>query len=234
MVQGIPSAQALIREALATNPTLDVNSLHAKVFDLMVHYRSEYYEASADSFLSSLDLPEELKIKIKRKMLKPVIVGDKEYSNFMEEVSRRISQAFQPISGNVAELCVERELAGVGLVKNVNFTRREGRTDFTVYHPDTRNFKSRHRIEVKNVKIRERATRGLLFDGDSLFGFFDDEGEFTEPTTQLIDSLCEKTGGYCYMPPATLKKIPYNAMRLRPNTLFARDMLGFARVGKVT
>jgi hypothetical protein len=47
-------------------------------------------------------------------------------------------------------------------------------------------FKLKHRIEVKNVKIRERATRGLLFDGDSLFGFFDDESEFTESNVEKM------------------------------------------------
>jgi hypothetical protein len=95
-------------------------------------------------------------------------------------------------------------------------------------------FKLKHRIEVKNVKIRERATRGLLFDGDSLFGFFNDESEFTEPTVELIDNLCAKTGGYCYMPHATLNKIPHKAKRLRPNVAFAHDMLSFARTGKIS
>ena len=234
MARSIPSAQALIEEALGLNPNFDVNSLHAEVFNLMVDYRSKYYEASVDSFLSELDLPKELRTKIKRKMLKPVMVGDKEYSNFMEEASRRVSQAFQPISGNVAELCVERELTKAGLIKGINFTRRQERTDFTVYHPDMHHFKLKHRIEVKNVKIRERATRGLLFDGDSLFGFFDDESEFTEPTVELIDDLCAKTSGYCYMPHATLNKIPHKAKRLRPNVAFAHDMLSFARTGKIS
>jgi hypothetical protein len=233
MTPRIPSAQALIEEALSLNPDLDVNSLHAEAFNLMVNYRSKYYEASVASFLSELDLPKELQNRIKQKMLRPVMIGDKEYSNFMEEVSRRVSQALQPISGKVAELCVERELTNVNLVKGINFTRRQERTDFTVYHPDMHHFKSKHRIEVKNVKIRERATRGLLFDGDSLFGFFDDESEFTESTIQLIDDLCRKTGGYCYMPVATLKKVPYKATRLRPNVVFAHDMLNFARTGKI-
>ena len=233
MAQGIPSAQALIREALDLNPNFDVNSLHAEAFNLMVYYRSKYYEASVDSFLSELDLPKELRTKIKWKMLKPVKVGDREYSNFMEEASRRVSQAFQPISGNVAELCVERELTKVGLVKGINFTRRQERTDFTVYHPDMHHFKLKHRIEVKNVKIRERATRGLLFDGDSLFGFFNDENEFSKSNVEVIDDLCERTKGYCYIPSATLGKMVYKGSRFRPNTVFARDMLNFAKTGKI-
>lgn len=234
MAQNIPSARALLQEALEHAPNLDVNSLHAKTFDLMISYRSKYYETGVDSFLSKLDLSDQLRAQIKQQMLKPVMVGDKEYSNFMEEVSRRVSQAFQPISGNVAELCVERELTKVGLVKGINFMRRQERTDFTVYHPDMHHFKLKHRVEVKNVKIRERAIRGLLFDGDSLFGFFDDESEFTEPTVELIDNLCVKTGGYCYMPPTTLNEIRHKAMRLRPNVVFAHDMLSFARTGKIT
>lgn len=186
MARSIPSAQALIEEALGLNPNFDVNSLHAEVFNLMVDYRSKYYEASVDSFLSELDLPKELQTKIKRKMLKPVMVGDKEYSNFMEEVSRRVSQAFQPISGNIAELCAERELIRVGLIKNSNYTKKRERTDITVYYPSISRYKAKHRIEVKNVKVRERATRGLLFDGDSLFGFFDDENEFAESNVNKL------------------------------------------------
>ena len=138
MAQSIPSAQALVEEALRSNPNLDVNSLHAEVFKLMVHYRSQYYKASVDSFLSGLGLPNNLRRQIKRKMLEPVKVGDKEYSNFMEEVSRRVSQAFQPISGNVAELCAGKELIRVGLAKDLNFTRRRERTDIIVYYPNIR------------------------------------------------------------------------------------------------
>ena len=90
----------------------------------------------------------------------------------------------------------------------------------------------KHRVEVKNVKLRERATRGLLY-GDSLFGFFDDANEFTEPHTEELDRLCKERGGYCYIPPATLSKIVYKGARFRPNTAFALDMLNFAKSGKV-
>ena len=94
MGQTIPSARTLLQEALKHSPSLDVNSLHAETFNLMVYYRSKYYEASVDSFLSQLDLPSGLKRQIKHKMLEPVMVADKEYSNFMEELSRGVSQAF--------------------------------------------------------------------------------------------------------------------------------------------
>jgi len=233
MTSRIPSARTLLQEVLEDNPNLDVNSLHAEVFNLMVYYRSKYYEIGVDSFLSKLDLPDELRRQIKQKMLEPVQVADKEYSNFMEEVSRRVSQAIQPISGNVAELCVERELAKVGLIKDVNFTRRRERTDITVYYPDMHKVKSRHRIEVKNVKLRERAVRGLLFDGDSLFGFFNDENEFTESNVEVIKDLCRKTRGFCYIPPTTLNRMVFKGQRFRPNTVFARDMLNFAKTGKI-
>jgi len=230
----MPSAQAILEEALQQNPNLEVNSLHAQTFNLMLYYRSKYYEASVNQFLSELDLTDELRRQIRQKMLKPIRVADKEYSNFMEEVSRRVSQAFQPISGNIAELCAERELLMVGLVRDLNFTRKRERTDFTVYYPTISEYKMKHKIEVKNVKVRERATRGLLFDGDSLFGFFDDENEFTESNVEIIDSLCTKTGGYCYIPPATIDNMRYKGMRFRPNTVFGRDMSMFARTGKIT
>ena len=72
MRQSIPSAQTLVEEVLKLNPDLDVNSLHAKIFRLMVNYRSKYYEASLDLFLSKLDLPNRLRRQIKQKMLEPV------------------------------------------------------------------------------------------------------------------------------------------------------------------
>lgn len=234
MTRTIPSAKAIVEEALNRNPNLEVNSLHTHAFKIMLYYRSKYYEASVDSFLSELDLPDKLRRQIKQKILKPIRVADKEYSNFMEEVSRRVSQAFQPISGNVAELCAERELLRVGLVKGLNFTRRRGRTDFTIYYPSISQCKMEHRIEVKNVKIRERATRGLIFDGDSLFGFFNDENEFTASNVEVIDSLCAKTGGYCYIPSTTLHNMSHKGIRFRPNTVFGCDMATFARTGKIT
>ena len=230
----MPSAQSIVEEALQQNPNLEVNSLHTQTFELMLYYRSKYYEDSVNQFLSELDLPDKLHRQIRQKMLKPIKIADKEYSNFMEEVSRRVSQAFQPISGNIAELCAERELLMVGLVRDLNFTRKRERTDFTVYYPTISQYKMKHRIEVKNVKLRERATRGLAFDGDSLFGFFDDENEFTTSNVEIIDSLCAKTGGYCYIPPTTLDNMHYKGILFRPNTVFGRDMSMFARTGKIT
>lgn len=232
MLQSIPSARTLLDEVLERDPNLDLNSLHAEAFNLMVYYRSEYYEASVDSFLSELGLPDKLRKEIKQKMLKPVVVADKEYSNFMEEVSRRVSQAFQPISGKVAELCAEKELTNVGLIKGINYTMKRGPVDIIVYHPNVHQFTVKHTIEVKNVKLRERATRGLLY-GDSLFGFFNDEGEFTERHIKEIDRLCEERGGYCYMPPATLQRLTPKGKRLRPNTMFAHDMSIFVKTGRI-
>lgn len=232
MAKGIPSARTLIEEALRLNPDFDINSLHANVFNLMIQYRSKYYEARVDSFLSGLDLPKEVKLTVKQKMLEPVVVGDKKYSNFMEEVSRRVSQAFQPISGKVAELCAERELNRIGLVKGVNYASGRPPRDIIIYYPTIHQPLSKHAVEIKNVKLRERATRGLLY-GDSLFGFFDDEGEFTETQVKEIDRLCLERGGYCYIPPSTLDKITYKGKRMRPNTRFAQDMLSFSRTGKI-
>jgi hypothetical protein len=137
----------------------------------MIFYRSEYYESRVNSILSELSLPLDIHEKVKKKLLEPIVVGDKKYSNFMEEVSRRVSQVFQPISGNLAELCAERELIRFGLRRDVHYTRKKERTDIIVYYPALREFQRRHRVEVKNVSLRERATRGLAFDGDSLFRF---------------------------------------------------------------
>jgi hypothetical protein len=229
----VPSAESILREALRNNPDFDVNSLHGETFRLMIHYRTDYYERRVDEILSELNLPKEMHDKVKRKLLEPIVVRGKEYSNFMEEVSRRVSQAFQPISGHLAELCAQRELERAGLRKDYHFTRRKERTDFIIYHPQIQSFRTRHRVEVKNVSLRERATRGLAFDGDSLFGFFNQLNEFTESNVKVLEDLCTKTNGYCYIPPNVLRQIPYRTTRFKPNTQFGQDMAAFVRTGRM-
>jgi len=229
----VPSAESILHEALKGNPNIDVNSLHHATFYLMIQYRSKYYERRVNEILSELNLPQEIHNKVKAKLLQPIIVGNKEYSNFMEEVSRRVSQAFQPISGHLAELCAQRELERAGLKRDYHFTRRKERTDFIIYYPNLLSPKTRHRVEVKNVSLRERATRGLAFDGDSLFGFFNQLSEFTESNVKVFEALCIKTNGYCYIPPDILRQIPYAKTRFRPNTQFGTDMAAFAKTGRI-
>lgn len=229
----VPSAESILREALRSNPDFDVNSLHSETFRLMIRYRKDYYERRVDEVLSELNLPKEIHDKVKGKLLEPIVVRGKEYSNFMEEVSRRVSQAFQPISGHLAELCAQRELERAGLIKDYHFTRRKERTDFIIYHPQIQSFRARHRVEVKNVSLRERATRGLAFDGDSLFGFFNQLNEFTESNVKALEDLCTKTNGYCYIPPNVLRQIPYQTTRFKPNTQFGQDMATFANTGRI-
>ncbi|MEM4366145.1 MAG: hypothetical protein QXN46_00915, partial [Candidatus Woesearchaeota archaeon] len=110
--KSIPSSIEIVKEAEKTNPKADINKLHSKTFELLKKYREEYYENKVNTLFSRKNLaniPKEIGIKIKKELLKPIKVDDKIYSNFMEEASRRISQTFQVISGNIAELCVERE-----------------------------------------------------------------------------------------------------------------------------
>ena len=229
----IPSAKKIMMEALRNNLDVDINTLHAKTFELLISYRSKYYERRVNELLLEIDLPVKIRNKVKKKILEPIVVDGKEYSNFMEEVSRRVSQAFQPISGSIAELCAERELIRNGLIKGINFARRKERTDFTIYHPNITECKVKHRIEVKNVSLRERATRGLAFDGDSLFGFFNQLKEFTESNVKILDDLCSRTGGYCYVPPKLLEQIPHRGLRFRLNTQFGKDMSIFVREGQM-
>ena len=47
--------------------------------------------ASKTVRLSLLDIPIEIKRRLREEMLKPIVVGEKEYSNFMEKASRRVS-----------------------------------------------------------------------------------------------------------------------------------------------
>lgn len=227
----IPSAAELVEEAARFRPSADVNAIHSKTYELMLQYRQKYYERKVDSFLAQLNLAPELLEKIKDKMLEPVVAEGIEYSNFMEEASRRVSQTFQVISGNIAELCAERELKRMGLNKDVHYKRKIERTDIIVYFPNFQSKKAKHRVEVKNVKLRERGTRGLAFDGDSMFGFFDDPSEFTKSNVQVIDDYCTKVGGYCYVPPETLRQMQTVGLRFRSNELFGRDMLHFVQNG---
>ena len=241
----IPPAESILREALSINPNLNINELHEQTYRLMILHRSQYYERRVNEILPTLNLPKEVYKQVKEKLLAPVTVGTITYSNFMEEVSRRISQSFQPISGQIAELCAQRELEKVGLKEGVNFTSREERTDFTIYYPQMQRFSlknypnvqastvGKHRVEVKNVSLRERATRGLAFDGDSLLGFFNQPNEFTESNIRVFESLCIKTGGYCYVPPQILEEIPYRTTRFKPNIQFGEDMAVFARTGRM-
>lgn len=236
MSRPIPSARDLVSEALQEDRNLDVNSLHRRTYDLMINYRSRYYESKVAAFLSRLsflDLNKDIKKRLKEEMLRPIAVGDKIYSNFMEEASRRISQSVQPISGKLAELSAQRELERVGLKKNVHYAIRKERTDLTVYHPNVSSAQVKHRIEVKNMKLRERGVRGLVFDGDSLFGFFNDPCEFTRGHIDEIESSCRKTNGYCYIPPSTLAELSYIGTRIRPNTQLGRDMLAFVQNGRI-
>jgi hypothetical protein len=242
----VPPSESILKEALTINPNFDINALHEQTFHLMVLHRGKYYERRVKEVLSPLHLPNEIYEKIREKLLEPVDVGGKTYSNFMEEVSRRISQAFQPISGQLAELCARRELEKEGLQVGINFTIREERTDITVYCPEVQkstltNMRqefpqastNKHRVEVKNVSLRERAARGLAFDGDSLLGFFNQPNEFTESNLQVFENLCNKTGGNCYVPPELLEELPYRPKCFRPNTRFGKDMAAFAANGKI-
>jgi len=75
MTRHIPSARDLVREALQRNPNLDLNSLHSATYELMMEYKSKYYESKVDAFLSRFDLadlPIDIRRKLKEKMLEPV------------------------------------------------------------------------------------------------------------------------------------------------------------------
>ena len=232
-----PSAQGIIEEAKRIKPKADINQLHALTFDLMIKYKDVYYKDKVKDFLSRrpqiASLPKEIKSKIGQELLKPVKGGDKVYSNFMEEASRRISQVFQVISGNIAELCVEKELIDVGFRPKLNYEKKKEHTDLIIYYPELSSYSKKHRIEVKNVSLRERGTRGFEFDGDSMFGFFNDPSEFTDTNIKIIDEQCRKTGGYCYVPPALLEKIKNKTIgkKFKSNKEFISDMKKFIERG---
>lgn len=231
-----PSSKEILEEARKINMEADINELHALTYDLIKKYREIYYQNKVRDFLrrpSLVELPAKVKSKVKKALLQSIKVKDKLYSNFMEETSRRISQTFQVISGNLAELCAEKELLDVGLKLKINYERRKEHTDLIVYYPKLPKFSKRHRVEVKNVKLRERGTRGFKFDGDSMLGFFNDPAEFTSSNINILHGHCKETGGYCYIPPAILKKLKNRLKdkRFKSNNNFAPDMRKFVKTG---
>jgi len=236
MAKILPSSQEIVREAEKTNPKFNINQIHSKTFELIKKHRTKYYEEKVNEFLSRLtliNLPKKIKSKIKQELLRPISVENKIYSNFMEETSRRVSQTLQAISGNIAELCVERELIKAGLKLGIHYTKKKERTDFIIYYPEIQNFKKKHRIEVKNVKLRERGTRGLAFDGDSMIGFFNQPSEFTSSNVEVIDNHCKTSNGYCYVPPEILAQMKNKGKRFKSNLEFASDMEKFVKTGSI-
>jgi hypothetical protein len=156
----------------------------------------------------------------------------------MEETAKRLNQSTKTTSGRIAEWCVQRELERKGLRKNEHFTIRKDKTDIIVYHPDMKRDKKRHRIEVKNLKMRERGIRGLVYDGDSLVGFFDEEGEFGAGTVREINEYCSKTNGYAYVSPLIYNSLRKNKQltrntRFKLNTKIGEDMAIFCNTGKL-
>lgn len=228
-----PSAQDIIVSLLNKYQYLEINLLHQKAYEEIIKFKEMFYQNKVSDFLDKIDLPQQMKELLKDKMLEPVEINGRTYSNFLEATVRQITQAIQPISGNIAELCASIELQKEGLKEGIHFQRKVKRTDLIIYHPNINNPKKIHRIEVKNVSLRERATRGLLFDGDSLLGFFNNPNEFTKENVRIIDELCMKNSGYCYIPPKTLNKIRFPTERFKNNSDFGKDMAFFVKNGRL-
>lgn len=228
-----PTAKDIVELIIKKYRYLDINELHKKCYIEILSLKNQLYEKEIDKFLEELELPIDVVRKIKNKIFKPVYENQVEYHNLLEKIVRPIVQAIQPISGNIAELCAVQELIKHGLKEGLNFKRKVGRTDLVLYYPNLQVSKVIHRVEVKNVSLRERATRGLKFDGDSLLGFFNNPKEFTEENVKIIEELCKKTSGYCYIPPDTLSQIKYKSKKFKSNTEFGKDMKYFCLYGKL-
>lgn len=234
----ILSAKKAFSEVLKRFPKESMNKLHEETYRLIQVQSQQYYRAEVDAFLKQFEFPVSSKVKLKKRMLEPVMAGGVQYANFMEKASRRLSQSKQTTSGRIAEWCVQRELERKGLKENEHFTIRKRETDIMVYHPDMKRDRKRHRIEVKNVKMRERGIRGLAYDGDSLVGFFDEEGEFGPTTVRRINEYCSKTNGYAYVSPLIYDFLRHSKnltadTRFKLNTEIGKDMANFCKTGKL-
>lgn len=200
------SSDDIFKKALSSvDNKNDILEIHEKTYEILKEEKEKYYKTELDEFLSHIDMPQEEKIKVEDALLKKRKIDNKEYSNFMEEIAVKVRQSIQPLSGSLAELCVEFELNTEGLKLNETYDRRRQHTDFIIYYIKDKS--KIHRIEVKNVSLRERGSRGLKFDGDSLAGFFNQEKEFTDENIRIIDNNLKDTKGYCYVPINTLNFI---------------------------
>lgn len=225
------SSDDIFKKALnIVNNKNDVLEIHAKTYEILKEEKEKYYKTELDKFLSSINIPEKERVEVENALLQKRTVDNKEYSNFMEEIAIRVRQSIQPLSGSLAELCVEFELKSVGLKLNQDYDRRKKHTDFIIYYIQDEN--KFHRIEVKNVALRERASRGLKFDGDSLAGFFNQPEEFTDENIRVIDTNLNETKGYCYVPKDTLNFIvKKGGKRFRDINQLGIDMKYFASNG---
>ncbi len=233
-----PPTREIAEEILASDPNIDINELHSRIWKELRAHRQRYYGSRVDEFLQTIPIPDGARKKVRSALLRPVTVDGVEYSNFIEEVARRMSQSIQPRSGKSAEICAELALQRAGLKRGTHFTVRRNRTDITLHHPNVASCVMEHRVEVKNMKIRERGVRGLEFDGDTLFGFFDDPAEFTTDTIAVLQKKCTRSGGFVYMPPSTLRTVKLRHDQLpnifRENVRFGLDMSHFVKTGRIS
>lgn len=219
-----------IKSVVNSNEENDIVRIHEKSYEILKKEKEKYYKQEIENLLNSIDIPTEIKIKIEKAFLDRRILKktfkNVEYSNYIEEIVIKIRQSIQPVSGSIAELCINYLLEKEGLRKKEDYDTRKNHTDFIIYYKDDPN--KIHRIEVKNVSLRERGTRGLKFDGDSLAGFFNQTNEFTEENIKLIDSQLYQTGGYCYVPKKTLDHIlNKGGKRFKDINSLGRDMKNF-------
>ena len=154
----LPSAEAIVEEVISHNPDLDVNEIHEQTYVLLDSYRERYYVRRVDELLSSLEIDDTSRRIVKEALLTPIEARGRLYSNFMVEVSRRMSQSVQPVSGKIAEFCVEIELRRAGLKRDRHYALRRERTDFTLYHPSERKATSNHCVEAQRcIKVKTSA-----------------------------------------------------------------------------
>jgi hypothetical protein len=234
----ILSAKKAFSEALKRFPNANMNKLHKETYKLIQGQSQQHYEKRVDDFLKQFEFPISSKVILKRKMLEPVMAGGVLYANFMEEASRRLSQSKQTTSGYIAEWCVQRELQRSGLKKDEHFRVRKEETDIIVFYPCITSEEKRHRIEIKNVKMRERGIRGLVYDGDSIIGFFDEVGEFGSGMVNHVNKYCSEHNGYAYVSPLIYDFLMKNKQltgntRFKLNTEIGKDMANFCKTGKL-
>ena len=234
----ILNAKDIFEEALNLNPNDDINSLNNKAYGLIIKEKTKYYENKVESLLSETKMPEDVRKALKTHMLSPKTIKNKRYFNLLEEAVVPFGNSVKTTTGKIAELCVQTELKRRQLEESKHFSVKKGRgPDIIMYHPDRNTEKSRHRIEVKNINMRERAHRAWVESADSLIGFFQSDKE-VEGQLDILEEIAKSKKGYCYLPSETFKKLKKggklkSTTRIKPHGQFGQDMVRFNKTGKI-
>jgi len=67
--------ELVVEDAVRGKRQFDVNQIHARTYELILEYRSQYYEDRLDEFLDGIAVSDDCRRAVRDALLKPVNVG---------------------------------------------------------------------------------------------------------------------------------------------------------------